>query len=149
MKRLALFAACAAGFMLIAAPIYTNQNARSLTINGHPFGTAVLVNGVWAVPLEDVQKNVGGQFTVLGNRLQVARDPASGLPTGKRMHKPFVITKELDKSSPLLYQSGGKFYVGLADLAKLFGGTFSEAPKNERPSESISLNFTKIEFEYR
>lgn len=31
------------------------------------------------------------------------RDQASGLPTGKRMHKPFVITKELDKSSPLLY----------------------------------------------
>jgi type VI secretion system secreted protein Hcp len=30
------------------------------------------------------------------------RDAASGLPTGKRMHKPFVITKELDKSSPLL-----------------------------------------------
>jgi type VI secretion system secreted protein Hcp len=30
------------------------------------------------------------------------RDPASGLPTAKRMHKPFVITKELDKSSPLL-----------------------------------------------
>ena len=32
------------------------------------------------------------------------RDAASGLPTGKRMHKPFVITKELDKSSPILYQ---------------------------------------------
>jgi type VI secretion system secreted protein Hcp len=31
------------------------------------------------------------------------RDPASGLPTGKRIHKPFVITKETDKSSPLLY----------------------------------------------
>jgi type VI secretion system secreted protein Hcp len=31
------------------------------------------------------------------------RDPASGLPTGKRMHKPFVITKELDKSSPILW----------------------------------------------
>jgi len=31
------------------------------------------------------------------------RDPASGLPTGKRMHKPFTITKELDKSTPLLY----------------------------------------------
>ena len=31
------------------------------------------------------------------------RDAASGLPTGKRMHKPFRITKELDKSSPLLY----------------------------------------------
>src|SRR5215813_9400185 len=33
------------------------------------------------------------------------RDPASGLPTGKRMHKPFVITKEIDKSSPLLYNA--------------------------------------------
>jgi type VI secretion system secreted protein Hcp len=31
------------------------------------------------------------------------RDAASGLPTGKRMHKPFIITKELDQSSPLLY----------------------------------------------
>lgn len=28
------------------------------------------------------------------------RDAASGIATGKRMHKPFVITKELDKSSP-------------------------------------------------
>ncbi|HYK89589.1 MAG TPA: Hcp family type VI secretion system effector [Acidobacteriota bacterium] len=31
------------------------------------------------------------------------RDAASGLPTGKRMHTPYVITKEVDKSSPLLY----------------------------------------------
>jgi type VI secretion system secreted protein Hcp len=31
------------------------------------------------------------------------RDPQSGLPTGQRIHRPFVITKELDKSSPLLY----------------------------------------------
>lgn len=31
------------------------------------------------------------------------RDHASGLPTGKRMHKPFVITKELDAATPVLY----------------------------------------------
>jgi len=31
------------------------------------------------------------------------RDPQSGLPTGQRMHKPFEITKEVDKSSPILY----------------------------------------------
>ena len=30
------------------------------------------------------------------------RDAASGLPTGKRQHKPLTITKEIDKSSPLL-----------------------------------------------
>lgn len=33
------------------------------------------------------------------------RDAASGLPTGKRMHKPLTITKELDKSSPMLYNA--------------------------------------------
>jgi len=30
------------------------------------------------------------------------RDAASGLPTGKRQHKPFSITKPIDQSSPLL-----------------------------------------------
>lgn len=30
------------------------------------------------------------------------RDAASGLPTGKRQHKGITITKEVDKSSPLL-----------------------------------------------
>ena len=30
-------------------------------------------------------------------------DPDSGLPIGKRRHEPFVITKEVDKSTPLLY----------------------------------------------
>jgi hypothetical protein len=32
------------------------------------------------------------------------RDAASGLPTGKRQHKPFTITKRIDKSSPTLYE---------------------------------------------
>jgi len=31
------------------------------------------------------------------------RDPQSGLPTGQRMHRPFTITKELDMSTPMLY----------------------------------------------
>jgi len=30
------------------------------------------------------------------------RDAASGLPTGKRQHKPITITKAVDKASPLL-----------------------------------------------
>jgi len=42
---------------------------------------------------------------VIGTTHEVVspRDAASGLPTGKRQHKPFTITKEVDKSSPLLY----------------------------------------------
>ncbi|WP_437669446.1 type VI secretion system tube protein TssD [Sorangium sp. So ce131] len=33
------------------------------------------------------------------------RDPATGMPSGKRQHKPLTITKELDKSTPLLLQA--------------------------------------------
>jgi type VI secretion system secreted protein Hcp len=33
------------------------------------------------------------------------RDPSSGLPTGKRIHKPVTITKEIDATSPLLYNA--------------------------------------------
>ncbi len=42
-------------------------------------------------------------ITLLGLSHEIVspRDPASGLPTGKRQHKPLIITKQLDKSSPL------------------------------------------------
>jgi len=33
------------------------------------------------------------------------RDAASGLPTGKRQHKPISITKPIDKATPLLFQA--------------------------------------------
>lgn len=33
------------------------------------------------------------------------RDAASGLPTGKRQHGPLTITKEVDKSTPLIYSA--------------------------------------------
>jgi type VI secretion system secreted protein Hcp len=33
------------------------------------------------------------------------RDPASGLATGKRQHKPLTITKEIDKATPLLMKA--------------------------------------------
>ncbi len=42
--------------------------------------------------------------SAVSHTIDSPRDPASGLPTGKRQHHPFVITKELDRSSPVLYQ---------------------------------------------
>ncbi len=53
------------------------------------------------------QKGREGKIAVIAVSHDVVspRDAASGLPTGKRMHKPFVVTKELDKSSPLLYNA--------------------------------------------
>ncbi len=40
---------------------------------------------------------------VNGDGVQTA-DPASGLPTGKRQHKPFVLTKPVDKGTPATAQ---------------------------------------------
>ncbi len=53
------------------------------------------------------QKGREGKILVMAfnHEIHSPRDPASGLPTGKRIHQPFVITKEIDKSSPLLYSA--------------------------------------------
>lgn len=53
------------------------------------------------------QKGREGKIMVIASNHSIVspRDAASGLPTGKRMHKPFVITKEVDKSTPLLYNA--------------------------------------------
>ena len=61
----------------------------------------------------DTQGDIKGSVTQAGREDSIMviatqhevvspRDAASGLPTGKRQHKPFVITKEIDKSTPLL-----------------------------------------------
>jgi type VI secretion system secreted protein Hcp len=53
------------------------------------------------------QKGHEGSIEVIAASHEIVspRDPASGLATGKRLHRPFTITKELDKSTPLLYQA--------------------------------------------
>jgi len=52
------------------------------------------------------QKGREGKIMVFAysHEIVTPRDAASGLPTGKRQHKPLIITKEIDKSSPILYQ---------------------------------------------
>jgi len=57
------------------------------------------------LPKESVQLSFG-RIMVTYNIVS-PKDPASGLPTGKRMHKPMLITKELDKSSPKLITNLG------------------------------------------
>lgn len=41
----------------------------------------------------------------LSHEVLSPRDAASGLPTGKRQHKPLTITKYIDKATPLLYRA--------------------------------------------
>jgi type VI secretion system secreted protein Hcp len=51
------------------------------------------------------QKGREGKIMVIAaeHELQSLRDAASGVATGKRQHKPFVVTKEIDLSSTRLY----------------------------------------------
>lgn len=61
------------------------------------------------------EESVGGSYTsghddevmVLswGHNVMIPRDPASGQPTGARVHNPLKVTKYIDKSSPQLYQA--------------------------------------------
>ncbi|MDY0361139.1 MAG: Hcp family type VI secretion system effector [Desulforegulaceae bacterium] len=39
------------------------------------------------------------------HNVEIPKDTHTGLPTGQRIHHPLLITKEIDKSSPLLYQA--------------------------------------------
>jgi type VI secretion system secreted protein Hcp len=67
-----------------------------LTLKGQKHGA---ING------SVTQKGRENQIMVIAVSHEIVspRDVASGQATGKRQHKPFVITKELDKSSPILY----------------------------------------------
>lgn len=51
------------------------------------------------------QRGREGKILVVSVRHEIVspRMPRTGLPTGKRMHKPLLLTKELDRSSPLLH----------------------------------------------
>ncbi|WP_316830796.1 type VI secretion system tube protein TssD [Pedobacter aquatilis] len=54
-----------------------------------------------------IQKGKENKILVIAASHQVSTptNPASGAAIGRRVHSPFIITKELDKSSPLLYSA--------------------------------------------
>jgi len=59
------------------------------------------------------EKSVGDRYNdrhpdeilvqAFSHQIIIPRDPQSGLPTGQRIHKPLMITKEFDSSSPLIF----------------------------------------------
>jgi type VI secretion system secreted protein Hcp len=89
------------------------------------------------------------------------RDPASGLPTGKRMHKPLTITKQIDAASPLLYsacvtnENLTKVEMNLyapggttpATKVTLTNASCSELEHNAQ-TETVSFTFQKITWTY-
>ena len=83
---------------LFAVPMSASADSMYLKVSGNMQGP--FKGGI-------SQKGHENQIKVLEYSYQVVspRDMASGLPTGKRMHKPFVITMELDKASPQLFNA--------------------------------------------
>jgi hypothetical protein len=91
------------------------------------------------------------------------RDTATGQTSGKRMHKPFVITKEIDASSPSLRdlatsgehlaevdvvfftngQPSGKCKLSDVMITSIDAGG---ASSNEKATETVTFNYTKIEW---
>jgi len=85
---------------------------------------------------------------------------ASGMSSGRRQHQPLVVIKMVDKASPVLAQAcatGKHFSMAEVDVAS--GGSFmryeltdviiasvQKSSGGDRPTESITLNYTKIEY---
>lgn len=75
---------------------------------------ATRITGIFLSLTGETQGDIEGSLVTVGHEGQIEvlatthsvispRDAASGLPTGKRQHKPITITKPIDKSTPLLY----------------------------------------------
>jgi len=45
------------------------------------------------------------EVIAVNHQISTPRDSRSGLASGKRVHQPFIITKPIDKSTPLLYSA--------------------------------------------
>lgn len=71
-----------------------------------PSGVCTLsdvASGSYQVQVCDEKGGAVSSSVSLSHSIKSPRDSASGLATGKRMHKPMTITKSLDKSSPQLF----------------------------------------------
>ena len=69
---------------LITAGTFTEDSVGNIFQEGHE--DQVLVQG-------------------FDHQVIIPRDPQSGQPTGQRVHKPLMITKVFDKSSPLIFNA--------------------------------------------
>jgi type VI secretion system secreted protein Hcp len=92
--RSLVFSMCLATAALLPLEADAALNAY-LTVKGQKQGQ--IKGGV-------TKKGQEGRIQVISVSHEIIspRDSASGLPTGKRQHKPFVVRKPIDKSTPIL-----------------------------------------------
>jgi len=91
------------------------------------------------------QKGRVGMIEVIASQHSVwsPRDAASGLSTGKRMHKPFVMTQELDISVPLLLS----MLVNNENITKMKIDYYASQIGNDRTTATaLEQNYYSVEF---
>jgi type VI secretion system secreted protein Hcp len=141
----------------------------NVTEHGTSYPAYMTVTGQKQGNIKGTSKVHKDAIDILGYTYEVIspRDPMSGLPTGQRMHKPIVITKNLDKSSPNLFTAlctnENLSKVQICYCTRLSGKTeeflkltLSNASiaelqvegERDLPHETISFTFTKIEMEF-
>ena len=150
------------------------QNPMYIAIQGDKQGNITAACNTAASIGNAFQANYPDESTVKGytHNITIPRDPLSGQPSGQRVHSPFVVTKLLDKSSPLLMSAlvDGerlstvtlrKYRTGTAGVLELFYTVtlidaiildinpdaphiFGEMERDVAPLEHVSFSYRKI-----
>lgn len=152
-----------------SAPSSTNQKTRGASV-GKPNMGKGKVEHEWKVEEgESAPPAPGGVRVSAGDldgdgRAELAspRDAASGQATGKRQHKPLRLTMPLDRSAGSLTvlvpagmcKFGARYSTAeLSDAQKAYKmtevmitGCAPASSSSSRPMESLSLNYSKIEY---
>jgi type VI secretion system secreted protein Hcp len=144
---------------------------------GSPLQAKPSVNPQALLPIQPRTRHVarltgaGGDvsFAVLefSHAIVSPRDSASGLPTGKRQHKPVTVTKPVDKSSPILLKAciGGEPFERVeimtlvrtstgfvpfvtVSLDNAFVGSINPQGGLDRPTEEVAFYYNRISFTY-
>jgi type VI secretion system secreted protein Hcp len=151
--RSSLLLVCLTGF--ITVPLAEADAATYLRLKGAKSGE--IKGGVTAKGFENRIEVISVSHEIIS-----PRDAASGQATGKRQHKPFTITKRIDKASPLLNQALvnneniSEFKLQVTNGAKaeyeitLRNASISSiklvTDENGKTTEVISFTYQKIEW---
>ncbi len=89
-----------------------------------------------------------GKIVVIAANHEVLspKDSTTGFPSGKHMHRPFVITKEVDKSTPLLYNMFVKNEIAVTWILQFYQPTTQGAEKQYYTVQLTNATITDIAF---
>lgn len=108
-------------------------------------------------------------LTTLAHELVSPRDPASGLPTGRLQHKPIVISKVIDQTSPLFLaalvnnetltsvrieywrpeaEASAPYFIVVLTNAGVSDIAFAASADGQSESEQIAFVYQKIVWTY-